>query len=235
MKKTVLVLFLALISGWVSAQQRRTYVSEGFQGGPNYIHDELWDLSSSSASLDVLYYSNTQEAGGEEPWEGLLAYWPEAGLSNQLDGTYRYVLVKKNMLSVTTNYVSVKYNYTASDNSVEGSRILGLAARQSGGEWQVLQQISKMPKNLGRGLLVGVLPETMRGAEDVQVCLFYTTPKDNIKYYLYIDDIEWFGYMDNAYGADFAWQGLPYTTDGKLAVDLLMKNTGNKMESCEIS
>ncbi|MDE6515656.1 MAG: hypothetical protein K2L03_06430, partial [Bacteroidales bacterium] len=84
-------------------------------------------------------------------------------------------------------------------------------------------------------MLVGVLPEDMRGASDVQVGVFFITPKDNTKYFLYIDDFEFFGYMDNAYGVDFSWNGLPFTTDGKLAVDLIVANTGNMMNSCEIS
>ncbi|MDE6105780.1 MAG: T9SS type A sorting domain-containing protein [Bacteroidales bacterium] len=235
MKRTILALLLALICGWGSAQQRRTYVSEGFQGAPYYIHDLLWDISESKSSLDVLYYSETQEAGGVEPWEGLLGYWPDAGLLTQLDGTYRYVLRKNNTLTITTNYASVKYYYRANRSSVEGARVFGLAARKGGGEWTVVRQISKMTDTLGQGMLVGELPEDMRGAQDVQICVFYTTPKDNTNYFLYIDDIEFFAYMDNAYGIDFSWNGMPFTTDGQLAVDLVMTNKGNKMESCEIS
>ncbi|MDE6112773.1 MAG: hypothetical protein K2G46_05120, partial [Bacteroidales bacterium] len=190
MKRTILALLLALICGWGSAQQRRTYVSEGFQGAPNYIHDELWDLQESASSLDLMYYSETQEAGGVAPWEGLLGYWPEAGLSKQMDGTYRYALVKKTTLAMTTNYASVKYFYTADNNSVDGARIFGLAARKGGGEWKVVRQITRMTKDLGQGILVGVLPDDMRGASDVQISVFFTTPKDNKKYFLYMDDIE---------------------------------------------
>ncbi|MDE6113151.1 MAG: T9SS type A sorting domain-containing protein, partial [Bacteroidales bacterium] len=82
---------------------------------------------------------------------------------------------------------------------------------------------------------VGVLPDDMRGASDVQIIVFFTTPKDNTKYFLYMDDIEFFAYMDNTYGIDFSWNGLPFTTDGQLAVDLKMANIGNMMTSCEIS
>ncbi|MDE6515573.1 MAG: hypothetical protein K2L03_06000, partial [Bacteroidales bacterium] len=176
MKRTILVLLLAVISGLGWAQTRRTYVSEGFQGPPNYIHDDLWDIASSMPGLDFLYYSETQEAGGEAQWEGLLGYWPEAGITNQMDGTYHYVLVKKNTLSITTNYASVKYFYTADNNSAEGARIFGLEVRKGGGEWQVLRQVTRMTKDLGQGMLVGVLPEDMRGASDVQVGVFFITP-----------------------------------------------------------
>lgn len=183
-----------------------------------------------------MYYSHTQEAGGVEPWEALLGYWPDAGMITQLDGTYRYALVKKTMLYGANNYASVKYCYTADKTSVEGARIFGLAARRSGGEWKVIRQISKMTATLGQGILVGMLPEEMKGQKDVQISVFYTTPKDNTKYFLYMDDIEFFGYMDNAYGVDFSWKGgMPYTSNGQLAVDLSIMNTGNVMESCEIS
>ena len=232
MKKAILVLFLALVSGWVSAQ-RRLYLSEGFQGGPYYIHDDLWDISASD--LDgVLYYSKTQMAGGAEAWEGLLGYYPDMGLATQLDGTYRFVF-KKVSTMVASNYVSVKYFYESDKNSVEGARIFGLAARIAGGDWTVIRQISQMPKDLGQGMLVGLLPDNMRGAKDVQVCVFYTTPKDNAKYLLYIDDIEFFAYLDNTYAANFGWKGQPFTGNGALAVGLAIENAGNKMESCEIS
>lgn len=231
-----MVLLLALISGWVSAQ-RYTYLSEGFQAGPYYIHDDLWDIPATEDILDnqLLYFSPSKEAGGAAVWEGLFGYYPDMGLTTQLDGTYRLVFKKVNTRGSHNNYVSVRYFYESDRNSAMNVRVFGLAARKGDGEWQVCRQINTMTKTLGQGLLVGELPEDMRNSFNVQICVFYTTPKDNANYLLYIDDITFFAYPDDDYAVNLSWLGDPFTATGLLNVGLSVENAGNKMESCELS
>lgn len=228
MKKAILVCLLALISGWAVAQ-RYTYLHEGF----TEINKELWDVSDPTG-FDALYVTNSNEAGGVAP-EAVWGYFPSYGLRDKMNGTYRLAFKKENMLADHRNYVSVKYNYAATDNSAENVRVLGLAFRQGKGEWQVCKQINTMPKDLGQGQLISELPADMRNAMGVQMSVFYKTPGDAVQYFLYLDDVEFFAYPDNAYGVDLTWVGAPFTSNGRLNVGLNVKNTGNTMNSCEIS
>lgn len=234
MKKAILIGLLALISGFGVAQ-RHIYFQEGFiADGDRYsVHEELWDQSDLSG-LDALYFASSHEAGGEAP-EALWGYYPDYGLRTKLDGTYRLTFKKFKTLSNHNNYVSVRYYYEADRNSTVDTRVFGLAARKAGGAWQVCRQFNTMTKNLGQGRLVAELPEDMRNAFEIQVCVFYTTPADNVNYLLYVDDIEFFAYPDNDYAIDVAWAGEPFTATGRLNVGLAVKNAGGKMATCEIS
>lgn len=228
MKKAILVCLLALISGWALAQ-RHTYLYEGFAK----ISSEVFDLTEPSG-YEALYAANSHEAGGEAP-EVLWGYYPSYDLTTKMDGTYRLAFKKDNMLAYHNNYVSVRYFYEANKNSALDVRVFGLAARKGNGEWQVLKQINTMTQKLGQGQLIAELPASMRNEMGVQICVFYTTPGDAVNYLLYMDDIEFFAYPDNDYGVDLAWSGEPFTSTGRLKVGLAVKNTGNKINSCEIS
>lgn len=235
MKKAILIGLLALISGFGLAQ-RHIYFQEGFiyEGGGRYsIHQELWDQSDLSG-LEAMYFANTREAGGEAP-EALWGYLPDNGLSDKLNGTYRLVFKKYKTFSNHNNYASVRYYYESDRNSAMDVRVFGLAARKAGGAWQVCRQINTMTKNLGKGRLVAELPEDMRNAFEIQVCVFYTTPADNANYLLYVDDIEFFAYPDNDYAVNLTWADEPFTATGRLNIGLAVENTGNRMEDCEIS
>lgn len=198
-----------------------------------YYHADLWDMSEQSG-MKALYFFGSKEAGGEIP-EAVWGYDPSYGVNVQLGGTYRLAFKKIKTQAAANNYVSVKYAYKADKNSTAGSRVFGLAARKGDGEWQICKYINKMTTELGRGLLVGMLPDDMRNAADVQISVFFTTQKDNVQYMLYMDDIEFFAYPENDYAVDFRWADDPFTANGRDAVGLSIENAGNGMESCEIS
>ncbi|MDE7148971.1 MAG: hypothetical protein K2O01_00955, partial [Bacteroidales bacterium] len=206
---------------------------EGFLDATPYIHEELWDLTDQSG-MNSLYFIGSKEAGGEAP-EALWGYYPEIGLSRQMEGTYTLISKSFTMKSGVRNYVSLKYYYEADKNSATDVRKLGMAVRSGGGEWIVCEQVNAFPMNLGQGTLVGLLPESMADKPDVQISVFHKTAKDGIKYLLYMDDIEFFALPDNYYAFSYGWDGLPYTDNGKLNVNLLLTNAGNRMTSCEIS
>ncbi|MDE6515630.1 MAG: hypothetical protein K2L03_06290, partial [Bacteroidales bacterium] len=233
MKKAVLVCLLALIGGWASAQ-RHTYLFEGFvnTGSSLSFHPELWD--SDRSGLEAMYFVNSHEAGGEAP-EVVWGYYPDYNLSDKLNGTYRLIFKKQTLLADHDNFVSVRYFYEATKNSAVDVRVLGLAVRKGSGEWQVCRQINIMTQNLGQGQLIGELPASLHNETGVQVCVFYTTPNDNIHYLLYIDDIEFFAYPTDDYRVNLSWRGDPFTATGRLNVGLVVENAGNKMETCEIS
>lgn len=232
MKKTFLVLFLVLVSGWAMAQ-RVTYMQEGFLAGNPFFHEDLWDLSDMD-SYSTLYFTNSTSAGGDAAPEALWGYYPDAGLEVQNEGTFRLTSKPFAMQAGARNYVAVKYAYESNKVTSVNVRKFGLAVRKGNGEWQVCKEINSFPKSQG-GVLMGELPADMAGATDVQMSLYYTTPKDGTFYFLFFDDIDFFGYPSDYYALAYAFDGLTYTTNGKLNVNLILTNTGNKMDSCEVS
>lgn len=232
MKKTLVLFLLAMVSGWAMAQ-RITYMEEGFLQENPFFHTDMWDMSDQAAYAS-LYFTNSKSAGGEAAPEALWGYYPDAGLATQIEGTFRLTSKPFAMQSGAKNYVSVKYAYEASNTTAVNIRKFGLAVREGDGDWRICSEIASFPKTKS-GLLIAELPADMAGASDVQMSLYYTTPKDGTYYFLYFDDIAFYGYPDDYYALSYAFDGNTYTINGKLNLNLILTNTGNRMDSCEVS
>lgn len=231
-KNIVFFLVLTMVSGWALAQ-RITYMKEGFLDGRPFYQTDLWDMSDESQYASV-YFVGSTEAGGEAAPEGLWGYYPNAGLSTQLEGTFRLTSKPFTMQAGAKNYVSVKYAYEANKATSVNVRQFGLAVRQGNGEWKICSEVNSFPQEKN-GVLIAELPSEMVGASDVQMSVYYKTPKDGTLYLLFFDDIDFFGYPDDYYSLTYAFDGMTFTTGDRLNLNLILTNAGNRMDSCEVS
>lgn len=222
-----------MVSAWASAQ-RHTYLKESYIGEkPYYSAYDLWDLSSSA--LDGAYVMKSQEAGGLPP-EGLLGYYPQFGITQEAEGTFRMMSKPIQTKDDKVDYLSFRYFYIAQNPGTENTRKLGLAVREKNAtEWTVCGSTSLLD-TLEGGVMVAAVPEAFRGKE-VVVSLFMERKKTGNQYLLYYDDIEFFGVTKDRVAINFEWEGEPYSVDeDTLAVNLRLVNDGMAIaSSAEVS
>ena len=211
--------------------QRTTYFTEDFSVATGGTHqwNTYWDTDSSAKMLKYIYILNNNLSGGEAP-EAIIGYYPDAGLSDILNSTYRLVS-KPFTTQAGAPCVTVKYAYRASKKSLKNNRHLGLWAQKGSGKWIECAIVENLPTQIDNGVLSAKLPAEFANADSVRVALQVKSSKDNVQFYFTLDDVSFFSLSSDYYSAKVDVLTLP-NVSGKLdTLDLKLCNLGNEIKN----
>lgn len=236
MKRILTLLGVLLTVCTVAFAQRTTYFAEDFNIGNSGSHTigTYWDQDSSQMFLRYLYAYNGAEAGGTKP-EALIGYYPDLGLEDILNGTFRLVSKPFETKGGST-YITMKYRYMADRLSLKNNRNFSVLARQGTGEWTTCATIDSLPAQIPASVLCARLPEAFEKAEDIQIALQLYSTKDGRKFAFFLDDVTAFSMPADWFAADVTLLSSVNVSGALDTLDLNLKNVGNAVNaSCTVS
>ena len=192
--------------------------------------DAYWDRDSSAKMLKYVYVLNDHLSDGEAP-EALIGYYPDMGLDNILNGTYRLVSKPFNTQGGVP-YVTVKYAYQADKKGLKNNRHISLWVTKKGStEWVMCDKLDSLPITISNKVLSAKLPEGFANADSVRVALQLKSAKDQIKFFFTFDDFTFFSLPSDWYSAEVSVLNSSNVM-GKLdSLQLKVRNLGVAIEN----
>ncbi|MEG2666839.1 MAG: hypothetical protein RSA02_07530, partial [Bacteroidales bacterium] len=208
--------------------QQKIYFTENF----STTSLSNWDKDNST---DLLYFAKSNQAGGSSQ-EMVIGYDPSSGLSDPVVGTIRLISKAFSTVGYTNNYVSFKQFYVASATST--TKNFGVAVRKSASsEWTVIYESNtkgNLPVQINPGTISAKLPDQFNNQTDVQMCMFFTSTKDNVNFLWFFDDIAFFSAGTVNY-ASISLEDKEYTDASALVLGAKITNLGLPITSCKVS
>jgi hypothetical protein len=168
MKRALLLMVLVLIPVLVSAQ---TFIDENFSGD---FPPTGWAADSHAANWLV---GASNIAGGDAP-EAVFSWGP------QFSGTARFMSPRIN----TTGLSQLFVEFTHSIDHYQGAYTVGVATRAGTGTWNTVWQKVNPSGSIGPEAVSVEIDNADVGADDFQICWFFSGSSYNINFW-YFDDI----------------------------------------------
>ncbi len=168
MNKALMIFAIILTPVLVFGQ---TYIDEDFSVWP----PAGWMADSHGSNWHA---SDGNEAGGTAP-EGVFDWSP------QFSGTSRFMSPEIDLTGITELYFEFKHMV----DHYSGSYTIGVATRSGGGSWNIVWSLANPGGNVGPVTVSRAIANDDVGAEDFQICLYFSGSSYNVDYWFFDDFI----------------------------------------------